>query len=378
MEERQIFWDENRLGWLALAWFGSFKSRTLNKLARYFKQGPRALHANLKDLLYCEASPQTSAKFISWRQNIDPLVFSRRCDAEGVRFVLQNDDEFPISLAKSNDPPLGLFIRGAPSNLQAPVAVVGTRNMTPYGERAAKTLTHNLSLAGCEIISGLALGIDAVAHRTALSNHAITVAVLAGGCNDSSIYPKNNFALAKDILNNDGTIISENPPGTESFKHLFPLRNRIIASLCRAVLVVEAAEKSGSLITAKLALEENREVFAVPGPINSEKSAGSNSLLKMGAAPCTSAEDILHLFNLQQSHRQLARPEQGELLILELLDRPLHKNEIVRALAVSAQSVLPQLSALEMKELVQSDGSDFYSRTSLGKQTFERFCENLC
>lgn len=379
MEKKEITWDENRLGWLALVWFGGFKSRTLNNLARHFKQnGANALHANAKELIRREASPQTSAKFISWRRNIDPLIFSRRCDAEGVRFVLQNDDEFPISLARSSDPPLGLFIRGAPLKLQAPVAVVGTRNMTPYGERATKTLTSDLSLSGCEIISGLALGIDAVAHRTAIANHAITVAVLAGGCNDSAIYPKNNFGLAKDILNNNGTIISENPPGTESFKHLFPLRNRLIASLCRAVLVVEAAEKSGSLITAKLALEENREVFAVPGPINSEKSAGSNSLLKMGAAPCTSAEDILHLFNLQQAPARLTQPEQGELEILGLLDRPLHKNEIVRALTASAQAVLPQLSALEMKELVQSDGSDFYSRTSLGKQTFERFCENLC
>ncbi|MBU1034574.1 DNA-protecting protein DprA, partial [Patescibacteria group bacterium] len=159
MEECQVFWDKNRLGWLALIWFGGFKSRTLNNLARYFKQGSRALNANLKDLLYCEASPKTSAKFISWRRNIDPLVFSRRCDAEGVRFVLQNDDEFPIPLARSNDPPLGLFIRGAPLKLQAPVAVVGTRNMTPYGERATKTLTGDLSLSGCEIISGLALGI---------------------------------------------------------------------------------------------------------------------------------------------------------------------------------------------------------------------------
>lgn len=366
-------WTQDRLGWLALAWFEAFGARTLRKLRSYYRDGMTAFNAPYEELLSLGVLESALQRFVAWRTHVDPEAFARRCEAEDVRFILNCDAEYPAIFHQSSDPPAVLFVRGEIPALKRPLAVVGTRAMTRYGAQATELLCSKFVRAGCEIISGLALGIDAKAHETALENGGTTLAVLAGGCNDEAIYPRNNYPLAQRILEARGAIVTETPPGTESHRHLFPLRNRLIASLAVATIVVEAAESSGSLITAKLALEENREVFAVPGPITDERSRGPNTLLKMGAAPCTCAEDVLSLFDLPEQSAPVRTESvtREETEILVCLDRPLHIDELMRALKQPPAAVSSQLSTLELKGCVEHRGGGIYARTPAGKRVAE-------
>lgn len=373
-EELINAWNQSRLGWLTLAWFDGFGARTLRKLrAHYANDGEKAVQVSGSKLKSLGVTGPTTEKYLVWRPNVASEMLARRLDAEQIRFVLDNDQEFPTYLKHSSDPPACLFIRGARLQLNRPVAIVGTRAMTSYGARVTKMLSRELALAGCEIISGLALGIDGCAHQSALEAGGKTIAVLASGCADSTIYPRNNLPLAKRILEQRGTLVSELPPGTYSFKHLFPLRNRIIAALSVAAIVVEASESSGSLITAKLALEENRDVFAVPGPITSEQSRGTNNLLKLGAIPCTGPEDVLRIFNLTEDSALSAAIQitEEERSLLEILDRPLHKDELIRALEMPPADISSRLTALELKGLIETEGGQIYSRNRMGQNVIQ-------
>ncbi len=369
MEELQpVSWDENRLGWLGLAWFEGFGARSLRKLrARYQEDGMKAFRATRDELLRVGILERLIDRFIHWRSGVDPTMFARRLDAESIQFLLDGPD-IPDLLRSSSDPPAALFLRGAPLHLKRPIAIVGTRAITPYGTRVTEQLCKDFVAAGCEIISGLAWGIDAKAHESTLDASGHTVALLAGGCNDGSITPHSNFNIGQRILKQGGSLVTEFPPGTESFKHHFPLRNRLIASLSLATVVIEAAEASGSLITARLALEENRDVFAVPGPITSEQSAGTNQLLKQGAIPCTSAQDILnalHIDSTPQSVSVTLTP--AEHALLQMIDRPLHIDDIIRAAESSPASISTQLSMLELKGCIEAQGGGIYHRTPRGK-----------
>ncbi len=201
-------------------------------------------------------------------------------------------EQFPL-LGEMHSPPQRLFIRGNGAALRnAPcLAVVGTRRASPYGLHMAWSLARELSEAGVLVVSGLALGIDAAAHQGALRGGGKTAAVLGHGLDQ--IYPRENSALAQNILNKGGALISEYPSGAGIQKHHFPQRNRIVAALCLGVVVIEAPMKSGALITARLALSQNREVFAVPGPANQESFSGCHWLIQQGAKLVTSVEDIL-------------------------------------------------------------------------------------
>lgn len=368
-EDNKKNWDENRLGWLGLAWFEGFGARSLRKLrAQYKNDGAQAFAVSKTALLSLGITEKIANRFIAWRKKVEVEIFARRCDADKIRFVLDDEKEFPSFLKHSNDPPAVLFLRGETLNLKKPIAVVGTRSMTNYGSRVTEELCRNLVIAGCEIVSGLALGIDAKAHSTVLEMGGVTIAVLAGGCNDDAIYPRSNFNLAKNIIAHRGTLLTEFPPGTESLKHLFPLRNRLIAGLCVATVVIEAAEFSGSLITAKLALEENRDVFAVPGPIDSEQSSGTNRLIKVGAAPCLGAEDILTLFDLQtETPVQKIEITEDERELIDTLDRPIHIDELIRALEIPPAVMSSRLATMELKGLVEHQGAKVYARTKMGR-----------
>lgn len=202
--------------------------------------------------------------------------------------------EYPEQLREIYDAPLKLYVLGNKEILKQPsIAIVGSRKATEYGKKVALQFSKNLSRNGINIISGLALGIDTCAHLGTLNSNSIgkTIAVLGGGLDE--IYPKQNVELAKQIIKNGGCIISEYPLETKPEKLHFPQRNRIISGLAKGVLIVEASEKSGSLITADFALEQGRDVFAVPGNISSSTSFGTNNLIKQGAKLVTSYEDIL-------------------------------------------------------------------------------------
>jgi DNA processing protein len=209
----------------------------------------------------------------------------------GIRFVTIFDREYPQLLRETAQPPWILYAIGNLSLLEAAsVAVVGTRTPTVYGKRVAETLSEDLSAAGLCIVSGLARGIDSAAHRGAMKAEGSTIAVL--GCGIDVVYPPENAGLYRQIAER-GLIVAEQPAGMAAKPGLFPLRNRIIAGISRGTLVVEAAERSGSLITADQALECSRDVFAVPGPITSPKSIGALSLIKQGAKTVTGASDII-------------------------------------------------------------------------------------
>jgi DNA processing protein len=263
--------------------------------------------------------------------------------------------ELPPLLRAIHDPPPKLYLRGAGETAllsRIAVAIVGARACSPYGAQVARRLGRELAAAGVVVISGLARGIDGEAHRGALETNGYTVAVL--GCGIDRDYPAAHAQLAREIEQRS-LIVSEYEPGVEPAPWRFPARNRIIAGLCVATIVVEARERSGALITADFALEEGREVFAVPGEITSALSAGTNALLRLGATPLTSTADVLESLGIALPER--VRPEVGEAAasMLELL--PASVDELVRASELTAGEVAAALAELEIAQLAaEGDG----------------------
>ena len=263
---------------------------------------------------------------------------------------------YPKALRAVHNPPNNLFVRGTIQDKPL-VALVGSRKPTAYGEAVAYRIAADLARAGVGIVSGLAYGIDATVHRGALEAGGYTIAVLGSGLD--TIYPRQHAPLAREIVRSGGAVISEYPAGTPPLKHHFPARNRIIAGICLATIVIEAEAKSGSLITAKLALEENRVVGAVPGPITSTRSNGPHYLLKEGALVVTSAADILSELdeNLIVPARQIQTT--GQLSALErnvieaLSNGPLDSETLAARTKLEISELLAHLTLLEMNGIVR-------------------------
>jgi DNA processing protein len=286
--------------------------------------------------------PPTGRRWRSFERRFDERAYLERLMEGGHRFLARSSPGFPPLLRAIHDPPAGLFLRGEsePEVLARPaVAIVGARACSGYGASVARSLGRDLAAAGLVVVSGLARGIDAEAHRGALEGAAPTVAVL--GCGIDRDYPAAHADLARRVAE-AGLIVSEYAPGVEPAPWRFPARNRIVAGLCAATVVVEARERSGALITTDLALEEGREVFAVPGEITSSLSAGTNALLKLGAAPLTGAADILASFGIE------SEPAGSELSpLLELL--PASADELVRKTGLGADEIARALVELELE-----------------------------
>jgi DNA processing protein len=291
--------------------------------------------------------PPRGERWRGFTRRFQESAYLERLAAGGHRFLPRSAPDFPPLLRAIHDPPPGLFLRGMadPEILSRPaVAIVGARADSGYGASVARSLGRDLAAAGLVIVSGLARGIDAEAHRGALEAKGTTVAVL--GCGIDRDYPAAHAELARRVADT-GLIVSEYAPGVEPAPWRFPARNRLVAGLCAATVVVEARERSGALITADLALEEGREVFAVPGEITSVLSAGTNALLKLGAAPLTSAADVLASFGIEQN------PEKGERPpLLELL--PASADELVHKTGLGADEVARALVELEIEGQVAS------------------------
>ena len=265
--------------------------------------------------------------------------------------------ELPPLLRAIHDPPARLYVRGNgdPAMLaQTAVAIVGARACSPYGAQVARMLGRELASAGVLIVSGLARGIDGEAHRGALETNGHTVAVL--GCGIDRDYPAAHAALAQSI-GERSLILSEYEPGVEPAPWRFPARNRIIAGLCAATIVVEARERSGALITADFALEEGREVFAVPGEITSALSAGANALLRLGATPLTAAADVLESLGIEPPTED-DRPT-ADSPLLDLL--PATADELVRKTGLAVGEVIAALAELDVAGLV-AEGDGIYRR----------------
>jgi DNA processing protein len=272
--------------------------------------------------------------------------------------------EHPPLLREIPQPPKELYFRGnLPPQDTKCLAVVGSRNYTNYGKQVVEYLISGLRGYPISIISGLALGIDSLAHKTALDARLYTLAVPGSGIDDSVIYPRQNKGLAHTILDSGGGLLSEYEPTFRATTWSFPQRNRIMAGLAHVVLLIEASEKSGTLITARLTAEYNRELLVVPGNIFSENSKGVHQFLKLGATPVTSPEDILTALNIEEKSESPTSSQlftEEELSILSLLKEPKDHDTIIRELPYPHEQTLTLLMKMELAGLITEQNGVFY------------------
>jgi DNA processing protein len=358
---------DERLYWLGFSFFHGIGPAKFRLLLEKFWTAENAWNATELELKHSGIGEKLTEKFLAFRKKFDPQDYARQLQKENVRYLIQTDEKYPRLLNQIDSAPLVLYVRGDPELLYQTedkkyIAVVGTRKITEYGRQVTETLTDALAASGCVIVSGLAMGVDAVAHAATLRVKGKTIAVL--GCGVDCCTPRENQRLYDQIIEDGGAIVSEAPLGHTSFVGSFPARNRIIAGLSEGVLVTEGAEDSGSLITANDALKNNRMVFAVPGPITSAVSRGPISLISKGAKMVTTAQDVLNAIGLAPVNREkiLAQgdtPEEQKVLDL-LLSQRLQFDEIVRKLGMHTSQVGILLSLMEMKGYIKRSDQEGY------------------
>lgn len=270
-----------------------------------------------------------------------------------------SSDLFPPLLSEIPDPPKKLYVRGElPSFEHAWLAVVGSRAVTAYGKQVVDYLIEGLRGYPIVIVSGLAYGVDALAHKAALRTGLPTVAVPGSGLDWRVLYPRANVSLAKEIISAAGAHLSEFDAMQKAADYTFPQRNRIMAGMCKATLVIEAKERSGSLITARLATEYNRELLVVPGSIFSDASRGTHQFLKLGATPVTEAADILRALGIEA--QEASRSDRSdvsfdEARVLDIIATPCSRDELLAALALPISDANILLSTMEIKGLLKEE-----------------------
>ncbi len=275
------------------------------------------------------------------------------------------EQAYPQALRKINEPPQKLYVKGTIPKGPC-FAVVGTRRYSSYGQRAALDIVSELSRAGLVIVSGMARGIDTFAHQACLKEDGKTIAVLGTGIDEKSIYPKDNLELSRAIVSQGGCLLSEQKPGTPGYKSNFLKRNRIISGLCLGVLVIEAKTRSGALSTANWARKQGKKLFALPGSIYALNSRGTNALLKKGAAPVTSAQDVLKKLKIRKlklnyaSNKKKSLSNEEKLVFKKLKQKPLHVEEIIEATGLKAHKVCSILTLMESKGIIKEFGVNSY------------------
>ena len=360
--------------WIALKSVEGIGNVAFRTLLEAFGSPRRVFEATLRELEQTAGFNHKTARnikeFRGWEQ---ARAESARAEREGVSIVSSADPGYPERLRRIYDYPPLLYIKGRLEADEVCVAVVGSRNASPYGRYVTERLCRDLAHRGVTVVSGLAHGIDTCAHRGALSGRGRTIAVM--GCGIDVIYPQENIKLHGEIICS-GAVVTEFPFGTEPDRPNFPARNRIISGLSLGALIIEAGEKSGSLITAKCALEQGREVFAVPGSIDMPGSRGTNKLLRQGAKLVENVEDILEEILPQLGNRSITPRPQNELrsavpagrpakasvaetltekesrLLGFITEKPIDADTIINSSGLSAAEVLALLLSLELKGFV--------------------------
>lgn len=292
------------------------------------------------------------------KNRLDPETEWQKLDKPGVRLILQNEAEYPKLLKEIPQPPFGIYILGnLPSKEKIPLAIVGTRKATSDGKELTRKFSGEIAKRGFAIISGLALGIDAAAHEGCLEAKGLTVAVLGSGLD--RFYPSTNERLAKKILESGGAIISEYPLSSPPLPYRFLERNRIVSGLSRGALVIEAPRESGALVTARYALDQNRDVFVIPGPISHPNYIGSNQLIRQGAALVTRSEEILEAFGIEAASEKstahnFETPEEKFIFeTLVKLSSPATVDKIIEMTKLNAIVVNQTLTVLTIKNIVK-------------------------
>jgi DNA processing protein len=344
-----------------------FGPARLGLLAKRFESFQDAFLASENKLVNAGLDPEIAKIFVAFREKIDLEKETEKLNNEEIKILTFRQESYPKLLLEIPKFPPILYYKGRmETSDELCIAVVGTRMISNYGRTIIPGLLEPLADAGAVIVSGMAYGVDSAAHDVAIKKNRRTIAVLGGGLDEKSLYPKHHALLAQQIIDNGGALISEYPIGTPNFKQNFVARNRIISGLCVATVVVECDLQSGTLITAKHALDQNRTVYAVPGPIYSPQSLGPNNLLKMGAKPITSSNDILEDLNLknlpqEQTSRQIFGDTKEESAVLKLLNfEPVIINELIKQSGLEAGAVTSALTFLEMKGKVRNLGGQQY------------------
>ena len=354
--------SERIVTWIALKMIPNLGNITYRRLLDRFGDPETVFRATLDDLREVEGLRLPTAKSIvaqAWEG--DPEAELAKLKMSGARLITCFDPSYPKDLKEIHDPPPLLYLKGnsIPQN-KIVIAVVGSRNPTHYGLKITEEICQSLAMRNIVIASGMARGIDSAAHWGCLKGNGHTVAVWGSGID--IIYPKSNIRLCNDIINK-GSVITEFPLGTPPEAKNFPMRNRIISGLSKGVVVVEASKRSGSLITASLALEQGREVLAVPGSIESFKSTGTHFLIKQGAKLVENADDILQELGLNfpyskdgDKNKEVTLPpmEEDEKLIYDILCYyPLHIDDITKHSAMDSSQVAGLLTSLELKGAIK-------------------------
>jgi DNA processing protein len=354
--------------WIACSRIPRIGRARVAQLEAHFGRLEPAWHAAPSELRAAGLDAATVSAFVTSRSGVDPDAEARLLDEHGIQALTWHDDAYPRQLREVYDRPPVLYVRGTltPADEWA-VAVVGTRKVSVYGRQAAEEMARGLAANHVTVVSGLARGVDAIAHRAALEAGGRTIAVLA--CGLDLIYPPEHKRLAEEIAGR-GALISDYPIGTQPRSEFFPRRNRILSGIALGVLVIEGDLKSGALITARQALEQNREVFAVPGSIYSPNSRGTNKLIQDGEAKLTlDVQDVLAELNLTMASHQIEMAElvpadetEG-VLLRHLGAEPTHIDEVRRECGLPIAIVTSTLAMLELKGLVRQVGRMNYVRT---------------
>ena len=358
---------EERNAWIGFSCFTPIGPKRFGLLRKYFGKVEKAWIAKKETLLKIGLKEKLVLDFIKLREEFDPSSYFLRLENLGIRVITFEDKEYPENLKNIDDAPFLLYILGKilPKDSLA-IGVVGTRKITSYGREVTESLVSDLVSSGLTIVSGLAFGVDSVAHNTALSLGGRTIGVWAGGL-DSALPGYRKYLVEKIVKSGQGAVLSEFPLSFHPRPETFPQRNRIISGLSLGVLVTEAAEDSGSLITARHAADQGREVFAVPGPITSTLTAGTAKLLKSGAKLVYNVKDILEELDIAHSAKCIAAREilpdnKEEETILKILENESrHIDEIVRLTGLGTGKIASILTLMEIKGKIKNLGGMVYT-----------------
>jgi len=350
--------------WIGFTLVKGIGAVRLQALLRHFGDLEAAWKASPADLAQVGLGAKLTERILQARSGVDLERVMDGIEKQGIRVLTWEDEAYPTRLKEIDQPPPVLYIRGEylPEDLFA-VAVVGTRRVTPYGRQVTEELSAYLGAKGLTVVSGLARGVDALAHSASLQAGGRTLAVLGSGVD--RIYPPEHRALAEKIMER-GAIISDYAPGTGPEASNFPPRNRIISGLSLAVVVVEAGETSGALITAEFAATQGREVFAVPGNILAPQSKGTNKLIQMGAQPLLTPQDLMQALDLSRigEHKAMRRMIPGDAVEAQLLealaDQPVHVDALRNQTGLPIEKVSATLALMELKGMVRQVGGMTY------------------
>ena len=372
----------NNEAFLAFSYFQKIGPKKIILLENYFSDITNAFWASGLDLEKAGLRSKLVTEFINFRKNLNLENIKNNLNKENINFITLHDTNYPNLLKEIHGAPFVLYYKGNIKNLNDSnknrLAIVGSRKHSAYANKIINEFIPTLISNNIEIVSGLALGIDSLAHQKTLDYDGKTIAVLGTGLDFNSFYPVINRQLAKNIVNSGGLLLSEFPPGTKALRQNFPQLNRIISGLCQATLIIEAQIKSGSLITANYALDQNREILTFPGNIFSEFSEGTNNLIKLGAKLITYPNDILEVFKIENKiirnenskygatkNKKIILNNEAEKIVYQILKQAneraekITSDEIIKISQLDTSVINSTLCILELRGIAKSDGISY-------------------